>query len=341
VQLDGDALVDGTVTSDKITVNDALTLRPGASFFAGRGDTRFAFGDFPLSKKDKGKQNHDGLGAAAFASEGGFETKQDSRTRTVSLDTTDPWAVAASADYAISLNGNAGATSSLEIVATVNGTQVGRNLSSASTGSGRLEVIADLDLSAFSGTVSVDIEIITRSEAFTFDDSGFDSASASTGDLGNDANDPTTNVISSTDFFGPDGAVWRAGGQVQVEINGRGNSSSQTTGAGQIWVRDEISAATVTDRSSDRRLKSDLEDIDDPFRILHEMEGKTFTYRGERSGGLIAQDALGVYDAAVSEYEEDGTTHYALDQRAFMGPVVEGMKELDDRLSQVEDQINA
>jgi len=246
----------------------------------------------------------------------------------VSLDTTDPWAVVASADYAISLNGNASGTSTLEVVATVSGTQVGRNLSSASTGSGRLEVIADLDLSAFSGTVSVDIEIITRSKASTTDAPNFDSASANTGDLGNDPNDPTTNVISSTDFFGPDGAVWRAGGQVQVEVNGRGNSSSQTTGAGQIWVRDKVI------ENSDLRNKSGVETMTGGLDVVRNLKGITY----DRGAGIAAQDLIGTFEDALHGSEKGG---YSVAYNALWAPAIDAIQSLDDRLSQVEDQINA
>jgi hypothetical protein len=141
-------------------------------------------------------------------------------------------------------------------------------------------------------------------------------------------NNTVTNVTTSTDFFGPDGATWRSGGQVQVEINGRGNSSSQTTGAGQIWVRDKVI------ENSDLRNKNAVQDIEGGLDVMRGLRGITY----DRGAGIAAQDLIGTFEDALHGSEEEG---YSVAYNALWAPAINAIQDLDDRTQDHESRISA
>jgi len=63
-------------------------------------------------------------------------------------------------------------------------------------------------------------------------------------------------------------------------------------------------------------------------------------YRGKRSAGPIAQDVEGVFDTAIGHYTMDGTEYLALDRKALLAPVIEGMKVLDKTAQDHEQRIS-
>jgi len=338
VQLDGDALVNGTVTSDKITVNDVLTLQPGGAFFAGASQTAFAFGDFSLDRKVKTPNPETfNFGAFADSGSGGTASDQDSEVRTdIDMGGSDPnsdaWAASATTDYNIRSDpaSDASATAKLEIVAEDgNGTALCSAVEVAKVDAG----------SSDSGTITTRLllpdgtkQVRVRCVAEADEGADIDPTS-STADIGDDIDGVVqtsvkVSITASTDFFGPDGATWRSGGNVQVEINGRGNTSSQTTGAGQIWVRDKVI------ENSDLRNKDAVQGIEGGLDVMRDLRGITY----DRGAGIAAQDLIGTFEDALHGSEEEG---YSVAYNALWAPAIGAIQSLDDRLSQVEDQINA
>jgi hypothetical protein len=327
VQLDGDALVDGTVTSDKINVNEVLTLEPGAAFFAGQGQTRFAFGDFSLDRQVKGEVSYS-IGASASA-RGGESDKSATETRSGDYSSGD-WLASHSAKFFVSSNGDASADVSVHIQARDgSGTVIASNVSTASAisgpnGSDQNSGTLDVSLTLPASTAEIDFFV----QAGNSNNSRVATSSAAVGTEEASGENTVTNVTTSTDFFGPDGATWRSGGDVQVEINGRGNSSSKTTGAGQIWVRDKVI------ENSDLRNKGGVQGIEGGLDVIRDLRGITY----DRGAGIAAQDLIGTFEDALHGSEEEG---YSVAYNALWAPAIGAIQSLDDRLSQVEDQINA
>ena len=325
VQLDGNALVDGTVTSDKINVNEVLTLKPGAAFFAGQGQTRFAFGDFSLGRQVKGEVSYS-IGALASGND-----SEESNLGIRSEDySSGQWLASHRANYSISTSGSAQAQALVHIEAkdSQNNT-LASNFSvvsaSGQTGGGDSgQGVVEVSLAIPSNTS--EIHFYVSCETQVADVQSFASASAGIDAQG--AEDTVTNVVTSSDFFGPDGATWRSGGNVQVEINGRGNTSSQTTGAGQIWVRDKVI------ENSDFRNKDGVQGIEGGLDVMRDLRGITY----DRGAGIAAQDLIGTFEDALHGSEEEG---YSVAYNALWAPAIGAIQSLDDRLSQVEDQINA
>jgi hypothetical protein len=91
---------------------------------------------------------------------------------------------------------------------------------------------------------------------------------------------------------------------------------------------------------SDIRLKENVERIADPIDKVKQLDGITFNYKkgGTRSTGLIAQQLLEVLPEVVYETEDlhTGDTHYAVRYGQVVGLLVEAVKELTQRIEELE-----
>ena len=91
---------------------------------------------------------------------------------------------------------------------------------------------------------------------------------------------------------------------------------------------------------SDRKLKKDLNVIDDALERVAELEGYTYTRKdtGARQTGLIAQDVQKVLPEAVSQ-TEDGTLTVAYGNMAglFVNAINELTCVLDAAYTEIED----
>jgi len=95
---------------------------------------------------------------------------------------------------------------------------------------------------------------------------------------------------------------------------------------------------------SDIRLKENVERIADPIDKVKQLDGITFEYKkdGSRSTGLIAQQLLEVLPEVVYETDdlETGETHYAVRYGQVVGLLVEAVKELTQRIEELENGDN-
>ena len=118
-------------------------------------------------------------------------------------------------------------------------------------------------------------------------------------------------------------------------------STSTTTGAlivtGGVGVGGTINA-TDFNSVSDIRFKKDLEKITDALSKVKQLTGYTYTLidSDTRSTGLIAQEVELVQPESVGGNEDKKTVSYG----SMMGLIVEAIKELDMRLSEIQNQIS-
>ena len=96
---------------------------------------------------------------------------------------------------------------------------------------------------------------------------------------------------------------------------------------------------------SDERLKTGIITISDALTKVKSLRGVEFTYKsdGKRSAGLIAQDVEKVLPSAVTEKElplkhDDGNEYKILQYDQTIGLLVEAIKELSERLEEVENK---
>jgi len=95
---------------------------------------------------------------------------------------------------------------------------------------------------------------------------------------------------------------------------------------------------------SDIRLKENVQRIADPIDKVKQLDGITFDYKkdGSRSTGLIAQQLLEVLPEVVYETDdlETGEAHYAVRYGQVVGLLVEAVKELTQRIEELENGDN-
>ena len=89
---------------------------------------------------------------------------------------------------------------------------------------------------------------------------------------------------------------------------------------------------------SDRRLKDNLEPVQNAGAKLDQITGYEYDLDGKRSAGLIAQEVEAILPQAVTT-GDDGMK--SLDYNQTIAVLVEALKEANQRITKLEEQINA
>jgi len=110
---------------------------------------------------------------------------------------------------------------------------------------------------------------------------------------------------------------------------------------GTLHVDGDVVAYSTT--ISDERLKENIVGIDGALDKVSHLNGYTFTYKadGKISAGVIAQEVEKVLPEAVSEMElplkaDDGQEYKVVNYDALHGLLIEAVKELTDRVKELE-----
>ena len=114
-----------------------------------------------------------------------------------------------------------------------------------------------------------------------------------------------------------------------------------TTG-GNLECEGNITAYSTTS-ISDRRQKKNIEVITDPIEKIKAISGYTFDWKesGEHSGGVIAQEVENVMPSIIKETSiRDSETMKAVDYQAIIGLLVETVKDLNQRIEDLENGDN-
>jgi hypothetical protein len=110
--------------------------------------------------------------------------------------------------------------------------------------------------------------------------------------------------------------------EAQLDVRGTARFADVHVG-GDIYATGNITGY------SDKRAKSDIEKIENALEKIEQLNGYTFTMKGKRYTGLIAQEILPVLPEAVTGSEE---TNYAVAYGNMMGLIVEAIKELKQKI---------
>jgi hypothetical protein len=110
----------------------------------------------------------------------------------------------------------------------------------------------------------------------------------------------------------------------------------------KFFAKDDITAF----HSSDRRLKENIEIIDDPLKKISQIEGVSFSwkdkekypleYHNERELGVIAQDVLPVLPEIVKK-RTDG--YYAIKYEQIVPVLIEAVKQQQGDIIKLEERV--
>lgn len=111
------------------------------------------------------------------------------------------------------------------------------------------------------------------------------------------------------------------------------NGLDTSGGANPCYVRQE------TEELSDARVKENITDIQDPLRIVQNLEGKYFNIKGQekRRVGLIAQNAQEHLPEIVSQ-DENGLLH--VNYGNTIGVLIEAIKSQQETINRLEEKID-
>jgi hypothetical protein len=115
---------------------------------------------------------------------------------------------------------------------------------------------------------------------------------------------------------------------------------------GDLHVDGNVTAYSTT--ISDKRLKKDIQPIENALWKVNQINGCTFTYLKDdrKSAGLIAQDLEKVLPSAVIEdqavfHGEEGETYKTVQYDQVIGLLVEAIKELNAKVEGLENGITS
>ena len=113
--------------------------------------------------------------------------------------------------------------------------------------------------------------------------------------------------------------------------------------AGDFHADGDVIAAS-TSVGSDRNLKDNIQNIEDPLGILSQINGVTFDWKrdGSASAGVIAQDvAEAGFDSAVKTQKNIDTDneYLTVDYNQIVGLLVASVKELKEEVSQLKKEL--
>lgn len=126
---------------------------------------------------------------------------------------------------------------------------------------------------------------------------------------------------------------------LNIEIDGNFKSlddakfeKSGGTISGNVTVAGNVSA-TNFDSTSDMRLKSDIEKIDNALDKIKRISGYTFKHAYEvtdkRSAGVLAQEVKPDFPEVVNG---SGETYYSVNYDGIIAFLIEAIKELDQKI---------
>jgi len=119
-----------------------------------------------------------------------------------------------------------------------------------------------------------------------------------------------------------------------------GTMTSAKVSSTKLYFNPSTGTLNATDFNSlsDARFKTDLEKIHGALSKVKQLTGYTFTMTesGKRSAGLLAQDAKKVSPESVGGTEDRMTLNYD----SLFGLIVEAIKEIDDKLTSLEQRLD-
>ena len=136
--------------------------------------------------------------------------------------------------------------------------------------------------------------------------------------------------------------VWDTSGNTKIDFYVNGSNEMRLEADGDLQVDgDVIAFSSVV--ASDKNLKDNIQNIENPIEKIKQLNGVTFDWKrnGKPSGGIIAQDVDVAMPSLVSETEdlERGFSHKTVDYNGIIGLLVETVKEQQNQIDDLKAQL--
>ena len=157
-------------------------------------------------------------------------------------------------------------------------------------------------------------------------------------DFDSGTNADTLDNLNSTQFLRSDADDTYTG---NLTVTGNIEQAGNFAIDGFLTVTGDITSAYS---SSDLRLKDNLKVIEKPLEKISEINGYTFNYKDkprETIPGVVAQEVETILPGVVFDHERNGETYKAVRYDQLIPLLIEGIKELKEKVNDLENQLNS
>ena len=138
--------------------------------------------------------------------------------------------------------------------------------------------------------------------------------------------------------------VWDTSTNTKIDWYVNSSNHMRLDQNGDLNVNGDVVAYSTT-VASDKTLKNNISNIEDPIEKVKQLNGVTFNWKknGKESGGIIAQDVKAVLPSLVSEVKElDGEgSHLAVDYNGIIGLLIETVKKQQNQIDELKALLKA
>ena len=137
---------------------------------------------------------------------------------------------------------------------------------------------------------------------------------------------------------------WDTVNDTKIDWYVSGSNEMQLLANGTLHVDGDVIAYSST-IASDKNLKDNITNINNPIEKVKQLNGVTFNWKknGKKSGGVIAQEVQQVLPSLVSEVTELNSegSHLAVDYNGIIGLLIETVKEQQNQIDNLKARIEA
>ena len=125
-------------------------------------------------------------------------------------------------------------------------------------------------------------------------------------------------------------------------VVGNGASASTSSDAFSVYSTGDATLAGTLTQSSDERLKTNIETIDNPIKKVKGIKGVTYNWKDETKDpstqvGVIAQDVQKVMPELV---KEGNNGYLSVSYTSMVGLLVEAIKKQQETIEKMEKALN-
>ena len=136
---------------------------------------------------------------------------------------------------------------------------------------------------------------------------------------------------------------WDTNNNTKIDWYVNGSNEMQLLANGTLHVDGDVIAYSST-IASDKNLKDNIANIDNPIEKVKQLNGVTFNWNknGKESGGVIAQEVQKVLPGLVSQVQDlnDSSSHLAVDYNGIIGLLIETVKEQQNQIDELKNQLS-
>jgi len=137
--------------------------------------------------------------------------------------------------------------------------------------------------------------------------------------------------------------VWDTSGNTKIDWYVNSNNEMRLEADGDLHVDGDVIAFSTT-IASDKTLKNNIKNFEDPIEKIKMINGVSFNWNrnGKSSGGVIAQEVQQVLPELVSNIKEldDASSHLAVDYNGIVGLLIETVKEQQKQIDDLKNKVS-